>query len=190
MKVLILFSGGLDSIGLALFALQAGHDVHLLHLNYPHPAQIEERVTSERASVRLSHKFPNQVTYSPVNHGIIAAEMYGDGARYVPMRNLSFLGVAANWAVAYRCKEIWIGATSLDQEDYADCRPEFLGLFKIIVQQQLFDIPIRAPYLEEESSLLCRDKVREYCLQTKIPWISCYEPWNGNPCGVCNSCLQ
>ena len=189
MKVLILFSGGLDSIGLALFALQSGHEVHLLHLSYSHPAQIEERVTSERAAVSLSHAFANKVTYCPVLHGIVAGEMYGDGARYVPMRNLSFLGVAANWAVAYKCKEIWIGATSLDQEDYADCRPEFLGLFKIILQQQLFDILVRAPYLEE-SSILCRDKVREYCEQTKTPWISCYEPRDGEACGVCNSCLQ
>ena len=190
MKILILFSGGLDSIGLTIYALECGYDVHLLHLSYVHPAQQLERECSENAAEKLSERYPNSITYSAVEHGIIADEMFQTGTRYVPMRNLSFLGVAANWAVAYDCKEIWIGATNLDQQDYADCRPEFLGLFQIICQQQLYDIHIISPYLEDNATLKTRSAVKSYCKDLHIKWSSCYEPIDGSSCNNCNSCLQ
>lgn len=185
MKVLILFSGGIDSVGLALHALESGFEVYLLHLSYFHPAQDEEAQVSDQAAGQLALRYPDRVTYSNVPHGIKARGMFRVGARYTPMRNLSFLGVASTYAVVYRCQEIWVGATELDQADYADCRPEFFGLFSTILWQQLFDIRVRSPYLDGDCTLT-RAEVRE----SGVSWFSCYEPKFGEACGVCNSCLQ
>ena len=42
MKVLILFSGGLDSTILAHMALKNGHDLWLMNVSYWHPARARE----------------------------------------------------------------------------------------------------------------------------------------------------
>jgi 7-cyano-7-deazaguanine synthase len=191
MKVLILFSGGLDSLGLLIYALQSGYEVCALHLSYDHPAKIQEQQTSKKAIISLQNIYRNKIEYFSVPHSIVANEMYGTGARYVPMRNLSFLAVAANWAISHKCIEIWIGANNNDQDDYVDCRPEFFGLFKILLQQQLYNIEIRAPYLEDNKKIMNRSLIQWYCERENIEWISCYEPkQNNEECGICNSCLQ
>ena len=93
---------------------------------------------------------------------------------------------AANIAASLGAKEVWIGATASDCEQYPDCRPSYLRSASLLCEP--FGVRVRAPYAP-----LSRADVRHLAetMGMDLSWSwSCYQPIGDQPCGTCDSCKQ
>lgn len=190
-KSLLLCSGGVDSA----YILQSNYyDIgHLLFVDYGQPANFMEH----RAVRRLSYHFC--VQYSVI-HTPLISEMGGEGPSVVPVRNLSLISTAANFAASYDYKNILIGAIADDNESYADCRPDYLLAASQLIKP--FGVELEFPLAHISKSEIMKSidpKVLE------LTW-SCYEPvilrdidpssYHDDPnapfsaCGICGSCIS
>jgi 7-cyano-7-deazaguanine synthase len=187
--VVVLVSGGLDSMVLVEKARREERLAAGIHFIYPHPAQSYER----RAVIALRRRLHLQRDSTPVldvDLPLRASELGigpgKPGPRVVPARNLVMLAHAANIAASIGAKEVWIGATATDCEQYPDCRPAYLLTASSLCEP--FGVGIRAPYSNHPRADVQR-LADEWGIDRSWPW-SCYQPVDGAPCGSCDSCRQ
>jgi 7-cyano-7-deazaguanine synthase len=185
-KVLLLFSGGLDSMVLAERVLAAGHDLVTLFVRYPHPAvPFEYRAASEwlRLKRLAGQNIKNiELTLGISGVGAMAIGAGQAGARVVPGRNQIFVSHAVNIAATSDAQEVWYGANLDDATDYPDCSPLWVSLMNGLASQ--WGIILRAPLLYKTKSQIMNE-AKSMGLEG---WWSCYEPKDNKPCGTCNSC--
>ena len=185
-KVLLLFSGGLDSMVLAERVLAAGDRLITLFVRYPHPAVPEEyRAASEW--LRLKSLAGQDIQHIELTLGMsgVSAMAIGageSGARVVPGRNQILVSHAVNIAASIGADEVWYGANLDDAADYPDCSPMWVSLMNGLASQ--WGIMLRAPLLYKTKGQIMRE-AEAIGLEG---WWSCYEPKDGEPCGTCNSC--
>lgn len=184
--MILLFSGGFDSTLLSLRYLE-DLDV-LLHLRYDHPSKDQELAASMRIYSQLKNIKPTlrfEIIDLPINADNMKIGTGKSGARYVPNRNAIFLSMASNFAAVHGIKKIIYGAAPADQNDYFDCTPAFIESISAALQ-----ITIEAPLLQKSWDRLpaCIPKATAKRILSMV-W-SCYESNGGDPCGVCNSCMQ
>lgn len=191
-RVVLLFSGGLESTTLAELALREQQQLHCLFVRYGQQAAPFEYRAAETwfSRAKFTRKAPvyfNDVSLGGIKIDNMNAPPGATGPRYVPARNMLLLSLAANFASSINADEVWYGAHRGDREDYADCRPDFvkaMGRTMAISE----GLRLRAPLL-----LSSRAQVRELAsslgIDRSMTW-SCYAPEQGRPCKRCNSCLQ
>ena len=189
--VVVLLSGGVDSVVLAQEALNQGRLRAVVHCVYPHPAQSKER----GAVMEVCRHWHMQGHFVERRDMDLALHSYGDlaigigqeGPRVVPGRNLIFLSLAVNYAAGLGASEVWIGCTDEDQAEYPDCRQGFID--SVNDMSKAWGIFVRAPFIEKRRDEIL-DIGRANGSPIKHTW-SCYEPtMTGRACGTCNSCLQ
>ena len=180
-KALVVLSGGQDSTTCLFWAKQNFEEVHAITFNYGQRHAIEidaARKVAEMAGV-TSHEVvdvPNcLVSVSPLTSNT-ELEQYENHAQmesvignrveltFVPMRNVLFLTVAANRAVALGCNTLVTGICQEDNANYPDCTEEFKNAFQHCVQQALgvLDFVVEAP-------LLHFSKAETVHLATRLP---------------------
>lgn len=103
----------------------------------------------------------------------------------VPARNLVFLAVAANYAIAHDHDEVLIGCNRTDRDLFPDCRKGFLEYVRHAVIASGHDLMLSAPYLDLTKRDLAQ-KARALGIARDSVW-TCY---NGGeePCGECLAC--
>lgn len=190
-NVVVLLSGGLDSLVLAQHALNEGRLRSVVHYVYPHPAQSQERravMDACRAWASRGTFVESQEFYMPMHsYGELASGIGQEGPRIVPGRNLIFLAHAVNYAAGIGASEVWIGCSGEDQQEYADCRPDFID--KVDSMSRAWGLFVKAPFISKSRSWISSEGKRNGAPVEKS-W-SCYQPTaTGRPCMSCNSCLQ
>ncbi len=107
---------------------------------------------------------------------------------YVPNRNMILLSLAAAFAEAHDCHELFYGAQSQDQYGYWDCTSEFVErINQVLCLNRKNAINIRAPFAE-------KSKAEEIRLGMALgvdfahTW-SCYRG-GSRPCGTCPTCIE
>jgi len=205
MKTLIICSGGLDSVSMAL--VHKDDDLTLLTFNYGQKATSENDVVEWLAN-RLNAKFmkwdisslsqifgdKNQLTNSDVN----VEEGYTNSI-VVPLRNGVFLQLALTYAYSHGFDKVVLGSHLDDcviQEEtndygFPDCTPGFfkamdaaarLGTLKTDKKVEVESASIRG-WHKLDLIKMAYDIDKEALFKT---W-SCYK--NGaKQCGVCDSC--
>lgn len=176
--MVVLLSGGLDSMVVAERSRVAGTLRGCVFVDYGHPAQQAEGwrafayCGSRRVPLRVVHVF-----------GLALGDMGAEvGARVVPSRNAMLLSAAANAAVAMGGSELAIGAIHNDQRDYADCRPEFFEAMSTAL-----GLRVVAPLVTWNKTGVVTE-ARRLGLALEASW-SCYGP-GPEPCGTCPSCRE
>ena len=139
-KALIVLSGGQDSTTCLFHAKNQGYELHAVSFTYGqrHVREMESaNIVAQRAGV-VSHEFISLgdtvlestsplVSYSELEQYKDHASLPGGIEKtFVPMRNMLFLTVAANRAVARGCDSIWTGVAQEDYGGYPDCRRDFI----------------------------------------------------------------
>lgn len=186
-KILLMLSGGLDSMVLAERAYR-DEDIDLVTLffRYVHPAASHEYMAQAEWR-RLKRLNGARVDHYEIDLPIIAAELaIGSGRagpRVVPMRNLAMVAIASNLAAAIGASEVWFGANADDAADYDDCRAGFVNACNQLTAP--YGIIVRAPLLIVTKPEIIAE-ARELGLSG---WASCYQPIASRPCGSCNSCI-
>ena len=197
-----LVSGGLDSMIAASLALESGHRLLALSVDYNQRHRVELRAAARIAQMLGAERhvvLPLDLSVfggSALTDDIAVPKTgLGDGipVTYVPARNTIFLSLALGWAEAAGARAMYIGVNALDYSGYPDCRPEFItafeGLAELATKAGVEGSPFRihAPL----QSMTKADIVREgdrLGLDMGLSW-SCYDPTpDDRHCGLCDSC--
>lgn len=195
MKVIVLFSGGIDSRLLVERAHRSGQLDAVYWVNYNQPnCVLERKAVDDWAKPRGVEVLWSHVPLL----GDMRADYGAPGPRIVPHRNLVLLGCALNAASVRGADQVWLGATKDDDESYVDCRasyhmrlnallhaPERLGRTDgVKYSGPVVDYPLE--YMPKVA--VVRELV-ELGVDLGETW-SCYTPARGRACGTCDACVQ
>ena len=200
---IVLVSGGLDSMVVAALAVEAGHKLVALTIDYNQRHRIEldaaARIATHLGAVRhivlpldLSKFGGSSLTDATIDIPKDGVQP-GIPSTYVPARNTIFLSLALGLAEATGAREIHIGVNALDYSGYPDCRPEFVEAFENLanlatkagVEGDRFKV--RTPLLHMTKADIAAEAAR-LGIDAGMSW-SCYDPQPGGlHCGQCDSC--
>ena len=201
MKVVVIYSGGMDSFTILNKAVAAGHEVLAVSFNYGQRHN-KELIFAEQVCKELSvpHNVVDITAMQRLmsNSSLMAAssEAIPEGhyeaanmkSTVVPNRNMILISLAIAYAVNEQAEQVWYGAHSGDHTIYPDCRPEFVeAMAKASLLANFEPIAVVAPYLNEDKIDILRDGLAMGLDYTKT-W-TCY---NGREkaCGKCGSCVE
>lgn len=203
----VLLSGGLDSMVVAALAMERGHAVHALSVDYGqrHRCELDAaRAIAKRLGVARHVVLPLDLTVFG-GSALTAADIdvpkansdadVEDGipVTYVPARNLVFLALTSAFAETVGAHDLFIGVNAIDYSGYPDCRPEFIASFaetarlgtKAGAEGRPFTI--HAPLQHLGKADIAAECAR-LGLDPSWSW-SCYDPTpEGIACGACDSC--
>lgn len=198
-KVVVIYSGGMDSFTLLHRARAAGHEVHALSFNYGqrHVRELECAETVCKA-LAIPHKV---VDMSPMA-SLMAGSALTDAidvpeghyeedsmkATVVPNRNMILLSLATGYAVSVEAQAVWYGAHGGDHAIYPDCRPEFVEKMDAVCRVANYEpVRIEAPYMK-----LDKGQILAEGLALDLDYSQTWTCYNGREqaCGVCGSCVE
>lgn len=202
LKLVVLFSGGMDSYTLLQYLRHHGHEVVAMSFDY---GQRHVKELGLARAVANAHGIEHRVidvswlgsllpgssltdSSVAVPHGHYAEESMKQTV--VPNRNMILLSIASAFAVAHGFDGVAIGTHSGDHAIYPDCRPDFLELAAAAVQVgNWIDKPFRfhAPFIAMSKGDIARIGAA-LGLDYSVTW-TCYEGGDV-PCGKCGSCVE
>jgi 7-cyano-7-deazaguanine synthase len=198
-KVVVIYSGGMDSFTVLHKAVQAGHDVYALSFNYGqrHVKELDCAAQVCR-ELGIKHKI---VDISAINQLLAGSSLTDDidipeghyaadnmKSTVVPNRNMILLSLAVGYAVSLGASQVYYGAHSGDHFIYPDCRPEFVQKMHDVCQIANYEpVDIVSPYLSQTKIEILADGLA-MGLDYSQTW-TCY---NGRDkaCGKCGSCQE
>ena len=201
-KVLVLFSGGLDSTTALAIAQSKGYKITALTINYKqrHDYEITASKNIIASYSDISHIIfdidltrigGSALTDSSIN--VPSEESSGIPITYVPARNTIFLSIAASYAERLKISEIYIGVNAIDYSGYPDCRPDFIASFEKMINlgtksgSEGSSFKIITPLIN-----MTKAEIIKTGLNLGVDYsdtVSCYSLSNsGKACGNCDSC--
>ncbi|MGB1298134.1 MAG: 7-cyano-7-deazaguanine synthase QueC [Psychrobium sp.] len=199
-KVVVIYSGGMDSYTVLHKAIEEGKDVYPLTFNYGqrHSKEIEY-AAAVCEKLNVPHKI---VDISAINQLMAGSSLTSDDieipeghyeeesmkSTVVPNRNMVLLSMAIAYAVSLDARAVYYGAHSGDHAIYPDCRPEFVEKMNDVSQIANYEpVDIVSPYIDVDKIGILTDGLR-MGLDYGETW-TCY---NGREqaCGKCGSCEE
>lgn len=197
-----LLSGGLDSATAAALAIEAGHTVIALSLDYGQRHRRElQAATAVAAALGIAEHHTISVNLaawggSALTDDRIAVPTRGVEAgvipsTYVPGRNTVFIALGLSLAEARGARTLVLGVNAVDYSGYPDCRPDYLDAF-----QTLADLATKAgrdghgPQLWAPLVHWSKTEIVHQALRLGVPIDTTWSCYSGGevPCGVCDSC--
>ncbi len=198
-KVVVIFSGGMDSFTVLNRALKDGKEVYALTFDYGQK-HVKEIACASKACEQLgvTHKV---IDISAINQLLAGSSLTDDieipeghyeadnmKSTVVPNRNMILLSLAVGYAVSVKASQVYYGAHSGDHAIYPDCRPEFVMKMNDVCQIANYEaVEIFSPYLNDTKSDILTDGLK-MGLSYENTW-TCY---NGREkaCGKCGACQE
>lgn len=198
-KVVVIYSGGMDSYTVLNKAIKDGYDVYALTFNYGQ-RHVKEVEYAKRACdlLKINHKI---VDISAINSIIAGSSLTDDidvpDGHYeadsmkqtvVPNRNMILLSLAIGYAVSLGATKVYYGAHSGDHAIYPDCRPEFVETMQDVSAIANYEpVDITVPYINNDKIEILADGIT-MGLDYSLTW-TCY---NGREraCGTCGACQE
>ena len=191
-KVVVIYSGGMDSFTVLNRAIKDGKQVYALSFDY---GQRHVKELSCARAVCKQLAIPHKVIDISAINELLAGSSLTDNidvpeghyeaenmkSTVVPNRNMILLSLAVGYAVYY-------GAHSGDHAIYPDCRPEFVQKMNDVCQIANYDpVEIFSPYLHQSKIDILTDGLK-MGLDYSQTW-TCY---NGREkaCGKCGACQE
>lgn len=201
MKVVAIFSGGMDSTVLLHHLISGGHDVSALSVDYGQRHRIELQhayaiadklgIRHEVADLRgithlLAASGSSQVSDKPVPQGHYASDTMKQTV--VPNRNMIMLSVAVGWAISIEATVVAYGAHEGDHTIYPDCREEFAQALNLAIKLcDWHDVELWRPFVALTKADIVR-RGSELEVDFGATW-SCYEGGEVH-CGACGTCYE
>lgn len=194
-KVVILFSGGLDSTTLLAMAKKKGYQVVCLFVNYEQKNRRSEwkvalkLVDLYKADLKLHSAL---LPIPKASSGLLNSEFRGVlGTRhsFVPGRNLWLVATAASYAESIEADEVWLGIGSYGGfHIFPDSTPLFHRLAAWAVRVSSGGkVRLKSPLRWKTKKGVVRLAKR---LGVPVEeTYSCYEG-NHSPCGECGACIS
>jgi len=200
-KVVVVYSGGMDSYTVLHNAIASGADVHALSFNYGQKHDKELVIAAQVClELNISHKVVDITAINSLMAGssltIDSEDDIPEGdyenanmkSTVVPNRNMVLISMAIAYAVSLEADKVYYGAHAGDHDIYPDCRPEFveaMNAVSLIANYQA--VEIIAPFLKSSKADILAAGIKMGLDYSKT-W-TCY---NGREkaCGKCGSCLE
>ena len=198
-KVVVIFSGGMDSFTVLNKAHREGLDIYALSFDYGqrHKKELDYAARACDA-LGVHHKI---VDISAINQLVGGSSLTSDidipeghyeeesmKSTVVPNRNMILLSLAVGYAVSLGASKVYYGAHSGDHAIYPDCRPEFVEKMNDVCAIANYEsIEIVTPYLKQSKIEILTDGLN-MGLDYAMTW-TCY---NGREkaCGKCGACQE
>ncbi|AWB57894.1 MULTISPECIES: 7-cyano-7-deazaguanine synthase QueC [unclassified Colwellia] len=198
-KVVVIFSGGMDSFTVLNRALKDGKEVYALTFDYGQK-HVKEIACASKVCQQLgvAHKV---IDISAINQILAGSSLTDDieipeghyeaesmKSTVVPNRNMILLSLAVGYAVSVKASQVYYGAHSGDHAIYPDCRPEFVMKMNDVCKIANYEaVEIFSPYLTNNKSDILTDGLK-MGLSYEDTW-TCY---NGREkaCGKCGACQE
>ncbi|WOF41661.1 7-cyano-7-deazaguanine synthase QueC [Sphingopyxis indica] len=201
--MIVLLSGGLDSMVCAGLAREAGARIVALTVDYNqrHRVELESAARIAAAVGAAEHivlpldlrRFGGSALTDDIAVPKEGVSQDDIPVTYVPARNLIFLSLTLGLAEARLAQDIAIGVNALDYSGYPDCRPEFIAGFEALARlatrdgDKGVDFKIHAPLQHMTKADIAAEAAR-LGMDAGMSW-SCYDPTPaGLHCGQCDSC--
>lgn len=198
-KVVVIYSGGMDSFTVLNKTIEKGYEVYALSFNYGqrHVKELECAKTA-CAKLNIHHKI---VDISAINQIIGGSALTDDievpeghyeaenmKQTIVPNRNMILLSLAVGYAVSLEAGKVYYGAHSGDHAIYPDCRPLFVEKMNDVCQIANYDsVEIVTPYLNKSKIEILTDG-----LAMNLDYSDTWTCYNGREkaCGKCGACQE
>lgn len=204
-KVVLCYSGGLDSTVLLYYLREQGYSVHCLSVNYGQRHRkelVSAQTLTGPKNLGLPHRIldlsslrevmgnSSQTDESvPVPEGHYEEESMKQTV--VPNRNMVLLSLAGAWAVSLKAEGVAYAAHSGDHAVYPDCRPEFTEAMEDALRLcDWHPVKLLRPFLYPTP--MSKADIVKLGVQLKVPlehsW-SCYKGGEKH-CGRCSTCVE
>jgi 7-cyano-7-deazaguanine synthase len=180
-KVLILFSGGLESTSLIEYFKELGYETDLL---YVQSGYIWENTELAHAK-KIANYYDLPLNIVSCKFGVKQLGFVKEKKdNIIPLRNLTLTTIATNYAIS---KEIYMIAMGLfGDKDYPDTSRDYLNkIEKLIAAGSCKNFKILTPFYGKTKNIIY-DTYKD-----KIPIkfvFSCANPHNGKRCNKCYKC--
>lgn len=198
-KVVVIFSGGMDSFTVLNRAIKDGKDVYALSFDYGQ-RHVKELDCAAKICQELSVKH-KVIDISAINQLLAGSSLTDDidipeghyeaenmKSTVVPNRNMILLSLAVGYAVSVGASQVYYGAHSGDHAIYPDCRPEFVMKMNDVCQIANYEaVEIFSPYLNNTKTEILTDG-----LSMNLDYSKTWTCYNGRElaCGKCGACQE
>jgi 7-cyano-7-deazaguanine synthase len=200
MKMLLIYSGGMDSSTLLYDLVSQGHEVSTMSFNYKQRHSKELR--SAKTVADLAGVPWELIDLSPVAP-LLSGSSQSDLSvpvpvgRYdepsmkqtvVPNRNMIMLSIASAAAIARKLEAVVYGAHAGDHAIYPDCREPFIEAMSSALRLcDWHPVTLLAPYVTLTKGDICKRG-----LQLNVPFADTWTCYVGDehPCGQCGACTE
>ena len=198
-KIIVVYSGGLDSFTLLNEAIRSGKDISALSFDYgqKHSKELhfvekfctQESIDSKIVDISsIKELFQGSSLTDDID---IPKGHYEDDSMkstVVPNRNMILISLALGYAVTKEAEEVWFGAHAGDHAIYPDCRPEFVEKMDSVARIANYSpIAIKAPYITMSKTEILAIGLNMQ-LDYGLTW-TCYEG-KDLACGSCGACHE
>jgi 7-cyano-7-deazaguanine synthase len=198
-KVVVIYSGGMDSFTLLNEVHKQGHQVYALSFNYGQRHKKEvEYAAKVCKQLDINHKIVDiSAINSLIGGSALTDDMEVPEGHYeaenmqqtvVPNRNMILLSLATGYAVSLDVKDVYYGAHGGDHAIYPDCRPEFVEKMNQVCGIANYQaVNICTPYLN-----ITKIEILKKGLALGLNYADSWTCYNGreNPCGKCGACQE
>lgn len=199
-KVVVIYSGGMDSYTVLHKAIQQGLTPYALTFDYGQRHVKEIDVARQVcAELGINHKV---IDISAINELIGGSSLTDNSidvalghyqeenmlSTVVPNRNMILLSLAIGYAVSLKAEQVYYGAHSGDHAIYPDCRPEFVAKMNDVAAIANYEkTEIFSPYLNDDKIGILKDG-----LAMGLDYAKTWTCYNGREkaCGHCGSCVE
>lgn len=198
-KVIVIYSGGMDSFTVLHKAIEDGKSPMALSFDY---GQRHKKEVDYAARVCAELGIPHKIVDISAINSLVGGSALTDDIdvpeghyeepsmkqTVVPNRNMILLSMAVGYAVSENASKVYYGAHSGDHAIYPDCRPEFVNKMNDVCAIANYEpVEIVTPYLTVSKTAILTDGLRMGLDYSKT-W-TCY---NGREqaCGKCGACQE
>lgn len=202
MTTIAIVSGGMDSVTMAYWLKDLGHELSLLSFSYGQ-RHVKELEFARQCAGRLGAEF-NLVDLSPLGKLLSGSALTDDSIEVpeghyeadnmritvVPNRNAIMLSVAYGVAVAKNADVVAIAVHAGDHHIYPDCRAEFIAAFDAMQRlavEGFGDIRLYAPFVNRTKA-----KIVAIGASLGVPFVDTWSCYKGGSehCGKCGTCVE
>lgn len=198
-RIVVVYSGGLDSFTLLNHSMDLGHEVFPITFDYgqKHKKEIsyaEDFCQDESLALKVVDitEINSLLKGSALTDNIeVPKGHYEDESMkttVVPNRNMILISMATAYAVTVNAEEVWYGAHGGDHAIYPDCRPEFVNkINEATLVANYSPISVKAPFID-----LSKHEILSIGLKLGLDYSKAWTCYEGKElaCGVCGSCAE
>lgn len=198
-KVVVIYSGGMDSFTLLNECVEQGKKVYALSFNYGQKHSKELHYAQKVCDqLGLPHKV---VDITSIHQLLLGSSLTDDieipdghyeeesmKSTVVPNRNMVMLSLAIAYAVSVEAHAVLFGAHGGDHAIYPDCRPEFVEKMAAVSRVANYEeVDVRAPYIH-----LSKIEILSRGLKLGLDYGKSWTCYKGREkaCGLCGACQE
>lgn len=175
MKSIVMLSGGIDSSLCLAKAVKKSDEVLAVFFDYG-----QKHIKEYKSAKKISNYY--KVKLLKINLKNIIQTLSKD---YIPFRNTIFLSILLGIAEKHNYQLIHYGANNNDEQDFPDCRPNYVKILNDLIKTHTNNIKIITPIINKTKTEIVKE-----CLNLNVPINLTWTCYVGGklPCKKCSSC--